>query len=151
MAIVPKPYRNRGDARLLSEIAASDFAAFVSRGFYRAPPWFIINQRSLDRKLFAIFINDNQTEWSFAHRHLVAFQPLRFSSAFRPASVIRRVATSNLHCDTSGKVLTLLLVVCRGDYEMVGNGTDLRSIARAHLGPAGPRIEREPSIGPLGN
>jgi hypothetical protein len=82
---------DRVGARLLSDITAPDLAALVLGSRYRTAPRLKISQWTLDRKLFAILIDDDQKERSFGITH-----DTLFASARRPASVMRTSATSIL-------------------------------------------------------
>jgi hypothetical protein len=67
VAIVSLPLCNCVGTRCASDITASNFAALMLGSLYRAVPWLFINQRSLDRELLAVVVDDNQEELGLFH------------------------------------------------------------------------------------
>jgi hypothetical protein len=78
MAVMSLPHCERLGTRLLCNIATSDIAAFVSGGCYRAIPWLVIGQRSLDREPLAVLINEDQKEGSVVHGAFEVFGAKNF-------------------------------------------------------------------------
>jgi hypothetical protein len=86
---------------LLSKIAASDIAAFAPGGCYSAIPRLVIGQRSLDRELLAVFINENQKESRSRHRARFGGRPIIGCPA--PPTSARRAARASPSCQIIGR------------------------------------------------